>query len=356
MCLVELVSLTESIRLRARTLHISCHGTKGEDILQVESVDPPGLECAISYALFDALNQWVKSFDLVFISACYSGNLAQKFSDAGVKHVISVEKSEPINDVVASEFSERFYKHLFMGGAMPCSVRQAFDQAQHEVCFLSIPLRGKSVKSEVEKFKLLSRADDRKPFIDFLPAGDVVDESSRRPWHCGQPWYHGLPVNEPYFNLAQVQTEAFKIIEEMHKSKATFFNICGRRGVGKSSLLAECAAYLYERGRDFAWIPCSPVEDGLRPPEPSFHSSFLDSENSLAMYIARSFNLDCAVSSLDELMSCLVTEREFRRRQYRWVLFDDLDLLSPGQRVLLFGPNGMLSKTKFPKCEIRVRT
>ena len=136
---------------------------------------------------------------------------------------------------------------------------------------------------------------------------------------------------------------------------ALFFNICGVRGVGKSALLAECAAYLYERGRDFAWIPCSQEDDALQPLQPSFHSRFLESEDLLAKHIAQSFKLDETIASLDELMDCLFSEREIHRNHLRWLLFDDLDRLSPIQRGLFFGPDGMLSDAKFLKCNIRVR-
>ena len=54
------------------------------------------------------------------MSACYSESAANDFLDAGVTHVISIEKTSQISDDACIVFSNAFYNAFFIERKSPC--------------------------------------------------------------------------------------------------------------------------------------------------------------------------------------------------------------------------------------------
>jgi hypothetical protein len=66
----------------------------------------------------------------VVVASCFSLCCGQIFSDAGVEHVICIDKGKEIDDRAAVTFSIAFYKALYTSGTTICG---AFDLAREAV-------------------------------------------------------------------------------------------------------------------------------------------------------------------------------------------------------------------------------
>ena len=69
----------------------------------------------------------LNEIDLVFISACHSKPLGEKFLELGVKNVICISSETPITDIAAQKFSQEFYSELFNGE----SIKNAFEKTKN---------------------------------------------------------------------------------------------------------------------------------------------------------------------------------------------------------------------------------
>ena len=67
--------------------------------------------------------------DLVFVSTCYSQDLAEYFKECGAKNVIYILRETEIIQDIDISFTKYFYKNLFEGK----SIKQSFDKAKNEI-------------------------------------------------------------------------------------------------------------------------------------------------------------------------------------------------------------------------------
>ena len=121
--------LNKSIRKYPKILHLSCHGCieKNEFYLCLEE---KGVKCSISLDKICKVIEQEKrlnEIDLVFISACHSKPLGEKFLELGVKNVICISSETPITDIAAQKFSQEFYSELFNGE----SIKNAFEKTKN---------------------------------------------------------------------------------------------------------------------------------------------------------------------------------------------------------------------------------
>ncbi len=66
----------------------------------------------------------------VIIASCYSLCFGQIFSQAGVEHVICIDKGKEIDDKAALTFSRAFYKAIYTS---ECTICEAFEMAKEAV-------------------------------------------------------------------------------------------------------------------------------------------------------------------------------------------------------------------------------
>lgn len=71
-----------------------------------------------------------KAIKFVIIASCYSLCFGQIFSQAGVDHVICIDKGKEIDDKAALTFSRAFYKALYTSGKTIC---EAYEMAKEAV-------------------------------------------------------------------------------------------------------------------------------------------------------------------------------------------------------------------------------
>ncbi len=66
----------------------------------------------------------------VVVASCFSLCCGKIFSEAGVEHVICIDKGKEIDDKAAVTFSRAFYKAIYTSG---CTVCAAFDLGREAV-------------------------------------------------------------------------------------------------------------------------------------------------------------------------------------------------------------------------------
>ena len=122
-------TLLKSIRLKPKILHISCHGSKkGKEFylfLEDKGVKWPIKLEDICKVIEQEKN--LNEIEVIFISACQSKPLGEKFLEYGVKNVICIASETPITDIAAQKFSKEFYYELFNGE----SVKNAFEKTKN---------------------------------------------------------------------------------------------------------------------------------------------------------------------------------------------------------------------------------
>lgn len=99
----------------------------------------------------EILNKFTKNNHLKFvvIASCHSERLGDIFFQAGVEHVICVNKLKEIKDKAAIKFSRTFYSSVFGSENTICA---AFYSAQHSV-------EAAFSKEEASKLKLFTPAN-----------------------------------------------------------------------------------------------------------------------------------------------------------------------------------------------------
>ncbi|ETO03845.1 hypothetical protein RFI_33557, partial [Reticulomyxa filosa] len=118
-------SLMMCIQRGAQILHISGHGPNAQ-MLQVEN-GKGGMEDVSSVMIKSALEDSSWKLKLVFVSTCFSEQVASAFVDAGVPHVVAVHSLVQIHDKMAISFAQSFYENLLGQKKM---VLEAFKNAQ----------------------------------------------------------------------------------------------------------------------------------------------------------------------------------------------------------------------------------
>ena len=121
--------LQRAVSLGCRALHFSGHGDDRGLLFENENqtgegtfVDPKRLESLVRHTAREVGGGTSEDnkLDFVFVSACKSLAAGQAFAEAGVRHVVCLQKE--VGDSVAVAFARAFYRELAQGS----TVRTAF--------------------------------------------------------------------------------------------------------------------------------------------------------------------------------------------------------------------------------------
>ena len=186
----------------------------------------------------------VRSTRLVFISACHSEPAAKAFVDAGVPHVVAVRSGVKVLDDAAALFARHFYFALVEGH----SVRQSFDHGTAQLAAAAPSLGLPTPTEEASKFVLLPLWDSEsgtedphdEPLYQWLPPGQVIE---RNPLPELEPPY----VQKPFLGRAIALQNLVLKLGQRRQKEVRLMTLSGPEGVGKSSLAAALASYLFER-------------------------------------------------------------------------------------------------------------
>ena len=231
-------------------LHFSGHGSRhldGSSVLALE--DETGVVRDLDAAELRRLigNQPCR---LAFLSACHSAGLADALLAAGVRHVVAINAADPVLDLAARVFAERFYAALFAGR----SVAEAFAAGCTAVATNDelrqwrdpATLQTLNVREEV-KFRLLPEDDPvhQQPLVPAPPSGQLT---FRRP-----PWQNTnlSPVAaDPFVGRAR---ELHAIAQALRNNRCVAIH--GMGGMGKTALAEAAARWQHERNRwrDGVW-------------------------------------------------------------------------------------------------------
>lgn len=156
---------------------------------------------------------------------------AHAFIEAGVKHVVAVQKDERIADWAAESFSRIFYSRLFSGS----TVNSAFQDAKRQ---LALGSSNPSGQYESTKFMLLPHEADHN--IKLFPSKrESIWTGSLSPKKCSE----NLPSIPLLWEGRQL--DMYRIVHEL--TKCRILALSGTRGVGKSSLGISTGHYLASR-------------------------------------------------------------------------------------------------------------
>jgi len=186
-----------------------------------------------------------KNLQLIFINGCCSKPQALDLIKAGVPAVVGT--SQPIDDVVATEISPRFYKGLASGLAIDRAWRDAVDQIRIEVGdeeFQALNRQGETTGSVVFPWDIYYRDGAEKVKEWNLPA------AANNPLfglpEISEEYYRKLP-NTPFIGLQYFKKEEAAIFFGRGAQIRKLYNYItgihpiilfyGESGVGKSSLL-----------------------------------------------------------------------------------------------------------------------
>lgn len=179
--------LSSQLTLGCCVLHYSGHGSREGLSFEHEG------ECNIVTPAWLRQLFANKTPDVVVCSACDSLDAGRAFVEAGVPHVICVERGQEVYDVTSSKFAQQLYLSLARGK----SVRKAFQDAKDAIRAEAIG--GGGGAAQADKFVLLPEADlldmganpsgeeerdphDRvRPFADLEPMRDWRKQLAPKP-------------------------------------------------------------------------------------------------------------------------------------------------------------------------------
>jgi energy-coupling factor transporter ATP-binding protein EcfA2 len=178
------------------------------------------------------------TFEVVFVSSCYSQFAGEVFLNAGAKHVICIRSGERISDKASLRFSRVFYETLFVKNYNVCT---SFAIAKEEV--------SKVINSsEANKFLLLIHGKDNFGLDPMTPCthkcyclsnlqpGSVINIDEK-------PVFDSIPSNVECF--IGRQQDMYEIINLLDYHRLV--SILGPPGIGKTSLARHLANYLKDR-------------------------------------------------------------------------------------------------------------
>jgi len=119
---------------RCNILHISGHGHQSKFMVE----DGFGTVQIIPASRLEKVSvkgRRAHHLRIVFVSMCHSGDVAEKFVEMGVPHVVAVNNDEKVKDQMAIKFAEHFYNLFFAQGQ---SISEAFEGAQ-QFCSVNFP-------------------------------------------------------------------------------------------------------------------------------------------------------------------------------------------------------------------------
>ncbi len=242
--------LFATVRQPFDVLHFSGHGSRhldGSSVLALE--DETGVVRDLDAA---ELRRLIgdKPCRLAFLSACHSAGLADALLAAGVRHVVAINAADPVLDLAARVFAERFYAALFAGR----SVAEAFAAGRTAVATNDElrqwrdpeTLQTLNMQEEV-KFLLLPEDDPvhQQPLVPAPPSGQLT---FRRPlW---QNTNLSPVAADPFVGRAR---ELHAIAQALRNNRCVAIH--GMGGMGKTALAEAAARWQHERNRwrDGVW-------------------------------------------------------------------------------------------------------
>ncbi len=188
-----------------------------------------------------------KSLKLVFLNGCSSQKQSEELVAAGLPAVIGT--SQTINDTIATGLSTRFYKGLSAGTTVERAWTDAIDQIKTEN---KISDRSTLYVESI----LAAPGEETFPWKLYIGEGGALSKAWNLPEAANQPlfglelpnaYYRKLPLS-PYPGLRSFTREEAAIffgrgqdIRKLHSQlqrEQPVILLSGKRGVGKSSLLA----------------------------------------------------------------------------------------------------------------------
>ena len=244
------VRLLSSIAKKSTCLHYSGHGHA--DFLPFE--DGTG---GPEWFRVDKFRELIAMeggapFQLVFVSACYSGIAGRTFVEAGIPHVVCCRQESELNDHAALRFTRQFYLALAVGN----TVKESFEQGKKSVgaaTSLSNP------ECERDKFILLPEHGNHD--VAIFNAKSVREWPRYLNQHSGRRGVHSAAIRNSELTVRNLIQEDpspsppqfFMGREiEMHKVLNELFNrrlvsVVGDPGIGRSSLICAVCHYINER-------------------------------------------------------------------------------------------------------------
>mmetsp|Transcript_100 Transcript_100/g.190 ORF Transcript_100/g.190 Transcript_100/m.190 type:complete len:828 (-) Transcript_100:248-2731(-) len=248
-------SLTKLLTLaRARkglVLHLSAHAImsdKGEVGLVLE--DNKGASHVLWRRSLEELlglrEQGLKNVSLLFLSTCWSEELAQVFVECGCRHVVSLRSK--VHDAAARRFSQQFYLSLGVGEPLLSAWesarttlrieadRELADQAEHFVLF------GQHGADEAMLRDLCG--DDEESHLDGSPAFKELEDAALF-LEMKVP-----PRPEHFIGRTQTVYEVLHVFAGVNGRRACAVH--GPQGTGKSAFGVELAHFAASPGRAFS--------------------------------------------------------------------------------------------------------
>jgi tetratricopeptide (TPR) repeat protein len=248
---------------------------------------------------------------LAMVSACHSQGIAEELLRANVAHVVAINADDPVLDLAARRFAQRFYPALLAGR----SVAEAFEHAQAAVLsddtlheLLDPQTLQPVAVREALKFRLLPEGDARHQQSLVEGAAEGAVRFVRPPWERTN-----LPATSPDPFVGR-RRELYKLAELLAHSSCVAVH--GWGGMGKTALALAAGRWQHERNRhpDGVWV----VE--LRN---------VDTTSQARVQIASILSLDPKVAGSDkELAAALRDTRAL-------LILDDLDVLLENDRQAL---------------------
>ncbi|MEP6796469.1 MAG: AAA family ATPase [Saprospiraceae bacterium] len=188
-----------------------------------------------------------KSLKLVFLNGCSSQKQSEELISSGLPAVIGTSQS--INDIVATGLASRFYKGMSAGMNVDRAWTDAVDQIKTEN-------GSENSKALFVESILGSPGEDQFPWKLYTGEGGVISKAWNLPEAANQPlfglelpntYYRKLPA-APYVGLRSFKREEAAIFFGRGNDIRSLYTqigreqpvilLSGKRGVGKSSLLA----------------------------------------------------------------------------------------------------------------------
>jgi hypothetical protein len=229
-------------------LHLSAHGTWSEEkgiglVLESAAGRPHVLwrkDLEEIIGINDAEAEQNGSLSLLFLSACWSQEMAQVFIECGCPHVVSLRTR--VSDAAARRFAQRFYLSLAVG----MKLRPAWEKARTGLCHDP----DQTLAEQSDRFLLFGQQGADRATLDTL-CGSVLGakEFSIRQLEGAEAYLNlAIPPRVVDFvgRLEEIHTVLSKL--ERHRGGVVY----GPEGIGKTALALELAHFASAPGRFFS--------------------------------------------------------------------------------------------------------
>jgi len=174
---------------------------------------------------------------LVVLCSCHSSIPAKLFMDAGVPHVVAVDRSSTVLDVSARVFVQSLCHSLLVGNTVRSAFRHAQWVVEHNECLQTSGYRAKAQK-EAQKFLLMPEWSSHAAVL--FPAqsrGRATDCSVRRPQALFPRMRIDLTVTR--------QIELWRVLSALRRHRLV--QVLGPPGGGKHTLVCMVAQFAWQR-------------------------------------------------------------------------------------------------------------